>query len=757
MKIHGSLLVIWLGLTAANAAITVDAHFRLGENDPGAAAGQPGQNPTRDVTGTLSLSIGAGAPTNSSLVSAPAAAHTGSTLSMQFPGATRYTTNVALNASTDNYGLEAWFRPESLSGSQIIAMNGNGNAGAGYGLWLYNGAFRAIKYPASYLSSGLSATAGQWYHLALVVTSGVGRVYVNGLASDPLIPTTGVPSGGFAIGSEPNGNNPFNGYVDEVRLFHFNPGEFRFSDLLVYPTNRWPEAAYTAEVLGDDPVALYRLNETEGPIAVDLATNAAPSAQQGAQDAVYRKLTVPVGETLTTVAGPPLVGFEAGNTAPYFDGIDDNVYQVLPLSGSSYSIELWVRPYRLPTTFVMEYFAGLGDNTGFDAIGIVGKYTGLPIGEGNAGKLVVFNGVGAVIGSTVLATNSWNHVAVTRNDNTVSLYINSVLDGSGTLTRRVSNGKFIIGDRPDTLGTHPFGGDIDEVVVYDRALTAEDIGSHYGHAYLGDSPPATSTPYSRAVLADDPLAYYRMNETSKPFMADMAATASPSAQKGAQMGLYRTQFALLPGALDRAAGPLLKGFEAGNSAPFFNGAWTGNEGQLSTTNSNAKATMPPMGTNYSMEVWINSTRLGDTAGNGGYLQYFMGRGGAMFDTLAVGGEKVFWGANLLGKLVMWNNVNTAVIGTSVMATQTWYHVVATRQDETVSLYLNGEPEASGTLPPTFSNSDFYLGTRPNNVYPFQGYMDEAAIYDRVLTAEEVRAHYQMALRGPPRGTVIMIP
>ncbi|NQU40057.1 MAG: LamG domain-containing protein [Lentisphaerae bacterium] len=482
-KMVSALLFMTAGIIhVASATITVDGYFRLGENDPGAAAGQPGQNPTRDVTETKALAIGAGSPTNSALVASSALLHTGSTLSMLFNGSSYYATNVALNANTDNYGIEAWFSPLSTSGSQIIAANGTAGGGtAGYELWLSGGQIRGLKYPASYILSDITATVGQWYHVGFVVSNGVGTLYVNGIAAATNgSMAAGVPSGNFSIGSEAAGGNPFNGYVDEVRVFHFDPGEFQVTDLLYHPSV--VDTPYTDGILADDPVAYYRMNETEGSGLFDMATNV---AQQGSQDGVYRKSLDKTWTSLVPTNGPSpdaFPGFEAGNTAPYFnDALLDNAYTVMPAMGTNYSIELWINSALAMDQFVLGYMMGRGISTAWDVLGICGTYDGAPF-PSSQGKLIAFNNAGqGFSGATVLAPNTWYHAVMVRSNTTVTLYLNGNAEASGTMSASAgTNTEFWIGRRPDNF-TY-FRGWLDETAIYDRALSAGDVLAHYNWA-----------------------------------------------------------------------------------------------------------------------------------------------------------------------------------------------------------------------------------------------------------------------------------
>jgi hypothetical protein len=89
---------------------------------------------------------------------------------------------------------------------------------------------------------------------------------------------------------------------------------------------------------------------------------------------------------------------------------------------------------------------------------------------------------------------------------------------------------------------------------------------------------------------------------------------------------------------------------------------------------------------------------------------------------------------------------------------TWYHCVATRNVNTFSLYWNGSFLASGDNDHDLdTTSSFKIGHRgnpddtPGSVdwrgFYLNGLIDEVAVYDRALTADEIVQHYQNGLNG----------
>jgi len=107
------------------------------------------------------------------------------------------------------------------------------------------------------------------------------------------------------------------------------------------------------------------------------------------------------------------------------------------------------------------------------------------------------------LSNSSVPVGTWTHVAVTRQGTQVNLYINGVLDGSGTTAApgTVNTDPFVIGATYDTLFNPPFepedsfGGLIDEVSVYNRALSAAEIQAIFNAGSAGKCKPgAVPTP-----------------------------------------------------------------------------------------------------------------------------------------------------------------------------------------------------------------------------------------------------------------------
>lgn len=78
-------------------------------------------------------------------------------------------------------------------------------------------------------------------------------------------------------------------------------------------------------------------------------------------------------------------------------------------------------------------------------------------------------------------------------------------------------------------------------------------------------------------------------------------------------------------------------------------------------------------------------------------------------------------------------------------TETWHHLVMTRDADSIKLYLNGNQlgasSVNGKSAGWAGTHTAVIGARPSYSYYFRGAMDEARVYSRALTGSEVATLY----------------
>jgi len=248
---------------------------------------------------------------------------------------------------------------------------------------------------------------------------------------------------------------------------------------------------YARGVLADQPAAYWRLNHIAGTRAVD----AGSGGRHGTlEDGVVYYLEGPEA---------PSFSGEQTNRAVHFAG--GRLRADVPDLGQAYSVELWFwnglpNDARPVTGYLWSRGADGAAEADGDHLGIGGTH------EGNAGKLIFFNGNRAnrvLAGTTTIAPKSWNHVVLVRDGKQVEVYLNgnpqAEISGEIESTFPAGDPSVFVGGRNDRFAN--FEGKIDEVAVYARALKAADAVRHFATAKLpGSGPQPTAADQSIGLM-----------------------------------------------------------------------------------------------------------------------------------------------------------------------------------------------------------------------------------------------------------------
>jgi hypothetical protein len=83
------------------------------------------------------------------------------------------------------------------------------------------------------------------------------------------------------------------------------------------------------------------------------------------------------------------------------------------------------------------------------------------------------------------------------------------------------------------------------------------------------------------------------------------------------------------------------------------------------------------------------------------------------------------------------------------ATGTWYHVVTTYDGTSSRIFIDGELRSSGSDTRSFKgpSTTFYVGRGSWSNSALRGVLDEFAIYEKALSPDRIKAHYEAALRA----------
>ncbi len=230
---------------------------------------------------------------------------------------------------------------------------------------------------------------------------------------------------------------------------------------------------YSAAVLSDVPVAYWRMGDADGSAVADASGNGHVGASDGPS---------------VTFGGASLVPAEIGNGSVSLAGFDRIMVPGFEKIGpGGYTAEYWVKVTAYPTAccdnlvgdgesggdfFMMNYLIGPGQGT----TGVVRPHYGTT------------NAPVSLTGTAVLALDEVYHVVTTwdptnANNANGKIYVNGVMTSSVIVSGNVpapgTTGDNMIFIGRDGRENRPSNFMIDEVAMYNYALTAEQIESHY--------------------------------------------------------------------------------------------------------------------------------------------------------------------------------------------------------------------------------------------------------------------------------------
>ena len=210
-------------------------------------------------------------------------------------------------------------------------------------------------------------------------------------------------------------------------------------------------------------------------------------------------------------------------------------------------------------------------------------------------------------------------------------------------------------------------------------------------------------PAAEAITKLKPTAWWRFDEFAGPRAED---------EMSRHDGIYEIQIA------HQLAGPHSEKFTPGqvNRAAHFVGQ-------------RMQARLPRLGTKYSVSMWFWNGMPNDSREVLGWM-FSRGRNHALGT-----GESL--GLDAKGQLIFRSGVRTFTGKTATTRWQ-WHHATIVRENDVARVYLDGllqiEAKASALQPV----QSLYLGGRHDNQSNWEGRLDEAAIFDRALSAAEVK-------------------
>jgi len=512
-----------------------------------------------------------------------------------------------------------------------------------------------------------------WHHIVFVVGNNTGKLYIDGQLNDSdasitSFGTMNLNTGTIGTGNTSNGDldsnvYPFTGKLDEVRIYNraLSAGEITRLYNLTKPKLLAPNN------LG--LVGYWSFEEGTGTKAGDMSGN---------------------GNTGTTT-GTAWVDGKRGK-ALNFDGTDD--YVAAPDSPSlditgDLTITGWIYPRdsnssdRLVTKRVSEY------SDGYDIMTW-------------GGKMNIMINTWDVVGNLSYSANQWAHFTFTKSGTTGTLYKNGIFDASWSnapATINTNNASLIIGG----AFSYMFDGLIDEVRIYNRALSATEVANLY--------------------TASKKIMKVNTSQNSKLTTGLVGMWSFNGQDVAGNIAFDRSG----QGKNGTISGATLDSGKVGQALSF-----DGVDDYVNIPDPNLVEGLTAM----SVSVWAKSNTTVTANGRGIVAQSY-GTSGATFILFLRNIDNIAFQVDTGVSVIA--DANTDLPDTN------WHHYVGVYNGSNVLLYVDSvlqtsQPVQTGTT--TASTNPVTIGAY-DSTRNWDGLIDEARIYNRALGAEEIKRLYNL--------------
>lgn len=576
---------------------------------------------------------------------------------------------------TNTMTASAWVKRQAANSTGGI-LNYSTEFAFGIGVTPCSGStVKLTKYGVVDICIGSFPSDTKFHHLTAVWSSGGVSLYIDGVLNGTHSNTANFNNGAtdnLYIGYASNDNAYFNGLIDDVRVYNRALTATEVSKM-------YSSGQVTSKKVSESGlVGYWAMNEGQGSKAGDSSGN---------------------NKNASLYGGISWAGGKKGNSLN-FNGVDSYFdspsFSLIDVNGDI-SVSFWMKTSSSTKATILNKGGGSGR---------------LWIWH-EGGKIAVnsYFGTGKdyyLYGNINVIDNKWHNIVVVFEKNgNEKIYVDGVFDNQTSIAGAVSDSwsqnSFLIGKTLNITYWQYYDGLIDDVRIYNRALSATEIQNLYKQNETMVNAPQNDK------LTNGLVGFWSFN--GKDVSGTTAYDRSGNGNHGTITGAK----------LD--AGKVGQGLD-------FNGI-----------NNNVLAVNPFTGNDFTISLWLNPSVI-----NTGLYQGFIGRqspsggwayrapslwvapssGGIHYDSYDISGVRY---SRLL------NNFFTSQ--------NEWVCVSWVKKGTTYDIYKNGIIFASGLSAPAslyISGSDYGIGMVDNY---FKGKIDEVRIYNRALSAEEIKQLYLM--------------
>ena len=414
------------------------------------------------------------------IIASPTAPPFSNTYSVDFDGTDDYIdlgTSSSLNP-TSALTVSAWVRADTHNATAgtydaiYTSSKDAGGANTGFVLTATQNKWYCFYYSGTTWYSVLSDSnlvTGQWYHLASTWDGSTAKLYVNGSVQTSTLSLSSISystATSAKIGSYYTGNY-LDGLIDEVSLFD---SALSASDVATIYNSGIPN-----DISSLSPLGWWRMGDNDSGSGTTI-TDQGSGGNNG---------TLTNGPTFSTSV-PYVLPSKTNTYSVELDGTNDYIDV-----GASSDFSFGTGAFTMSQWFKADVIAGGGNNyyTLFDFRGSGSDIAPtLYMSQQTGYRLYAYNGSTVVNYNTTPSVGQWYHVAYTRSGTTGTIYLNgsNVASGTDSANYSMSNPSPRIGAPPSGVTGQYVDGKIDEVAIFNSALSASDITAMYNNGTPND-------------------------------------------------------------------------------------------------------------------------------------------------------------------------------------------------------------------------------------------------------------------------------
>jgi len=629
----------------------------------------------------------------------------------------------------ESFTMSFWANPSTSTSYKVLASNyGRETSSKGWSIYpLSSNRWFFSSTDNNGVADGVYSTndalkVDQWQHILITKrTDGTFDMYVDGVNVSGARQGDGnlidmQVTNTISLGLDEQNNWDFGGIIDEVSFYNCSMNATEIA--LMNSTPGYVGQCEPGET--GSLISYYALNETSGTTATDSAGSNTGTLTNYPSDSTG---TTPIYNSSCGTTGS---GFDLGGCYE-FDGVDDYVEisadeSVFDFEGTDedFSVSAWIK--RADTVSASIISSEDASNDGWR------------MSLNTYDKLYCSVDLTDSYSNGDLDDNNWHFVTCVWNrDGNIETYIDgikntdvesSIVGNSMSTTHKITIGKEAYGS------TYPFAGSIDQVQIFDRALSADEVlnlyngtsnNSNYIGKYASDGDfkslvfyNETSTYWNTTFSIADSTGGYEVNLSDPNLVSYWELNENFKDTMGLNNGT--------------PSGDIVNATGISSGAMRFDGA--GDKIEISGAKDILEDTTASG--MYTVSAWINPNSIT----------------GSHPIVAARRNDNFFFAQVDDGLKLMFND--EYIYESGVFETNNWYHVVGTEVQDganfNATLYINGKFIGSDSLTRTgIGNVNLWIGYEDRFGETFNGTIDEVLIYDKALTASEVQELYKAGL------------